>query len=79
MARERLGIAADVLEAQLAHVKKDAIQQAYDRAAFVAERKEVMQAWADYLDNLREDRNVIPLRTEPAESQPMRQSAKNRA
>src|SRR5690348_15284729 len=62
MARERLGIAADVLEAQLAHVKKDAIQQAYDRAAFIAERKEVMQAWADYLDNLREDRNVVPLR-----------------
>lgn len=62
MARERLGVAADVLEAQLAHVKKDAIQQAYDRAAFVAERKEVMQAWADYLDNLREDRNVVPLR-----------------
>jgi len=61
MARERLGIAADVLEAQLAHVKKDAIQQAYDRAAFVAERKEVMQAWADYLDTLRaESRKVVP-------------------
>jgi integrase len=66
MARERLGIAADVLEAQLAHVKKDAIQQAYDRAAFVTERKEVMQAWADYLDNLREDRNVVPIRAKAA-------------
>ena len=79
MARERLGIAADVLEAQLAHVKKDAIQQAYDRAAFVAERKEVMQAWADYLDHLRESRKVIPMRTKRAESQPARQGAKNRA
>jgi integrase len=79
MARERLGIAADVLEAQLAHAKKDAIQQAYDRAAFVAERKEVMQAWADYLDKLRENRNVIPLRAGAPESQPVRQGAKNRA
>lgn len=68
MARERLGIAADVLEAQLAHVKKDAVQQAYDRAAFVAERKEVMQAWADYLDDLCEDRKV---RAGAAESQSM--------
>lgn len=79
MARERLGIAADVLEAQLAHVKKDAIQQAYDRAAFVAERKEVMQTWADYLDNLREDRNVIQLRAGAPESQTTRQSARNGA
>lgn len=79
MARERLGIAADVLEAQLAHVKKDAIQQAYDRAAFVVERAEVMQAWADYLDDLREDRKLIPLRTKRAESQRARQGLKNRA
>lgn len=79
MARERLGIAADVLEAQLAHVKKDAIQQAYDRAAFVAERKEVMQAWADYLDNLREDRKLIRLHTKRAESQRARRDSKNRA
>jgi hypothetical protein len=79
MARERLGIAADVLEAQLAHVKKDAIQQAYDRAAFVAERKNVMQAWADYLDNLRVSEKAIPLRAGAAELRPMRQGAKNRA
>jgi hypothetical protein len=75
MTRERLGIAADVPEAQLAHVKKDAIQQACDRAAF-AERKEVMQAWADYSDNLRDDRNVIPLRAGISESQAMRQGAR---
>jgi integrase len=53
MARERLNVAADVLEAQLAHAKKDEIQKAYDRTSFVKERKGVMQAWADYLDGLR--------------------------
>jgi len=45
----------------------------------VAERKEVMQAWADYLDHLRESRKAIPLRTKRAEAQPARQGAKNRA
>lgn len=62
MARERLGVAPDVLEAQLAHAKKDEIQKAYDRTAFVAERKGVMQAWADYLDNLREGGQVVPIK-----------------
>ncbi|TAM98821.1 MAG: DUF4102 domain-containing protein [Rhodanobacteraceae bacterium] len=52
MARERLGVHADVLEAQLAHGKKDEIQAAYDHARFVQERHKVMQRWADYLDGL---------------------------
>lgn len=62
MARERLNVAADVLEAQLAHAKKDEIQKAYDRTAFVKERTLVMQAWADYLDALRTDANVVPIK-----------------
>lgn len=53
VARERLKAPADVLEAQLAHAKKDEIQKAYDRTSFLDERREVMQQWADYLDNLR--------------------------
>ncbi len=59
VARERLGIAADVLEAQLAHAKKDEIQKAYDRTAFVNERKQAMQRWADYLDALRADTGKV--------------------
>ena len=39
VARERLGIDSDVLEAQLAHAKKGDTQQAYDRTKFVRERK----------------------------------------
>lgn len=62
MARERLGVPADVLEAQLAHAKKDEIQKAYDRTAFVAERKGVMQAWGDYLDALRDGGNVVSIK-----------------
>lgn len=53
LARERLGIPPDVLEAQLAHAKKDEIQAAYDRTTFGDIRKQAMQQWADYLDMLR--------------------------
>ncbi|MFT4256005.1 MAG: integrase arm-type DNA-binding domain-containing protein [Pseudoxanthomonas sp.] len=53
VARERLNIAPDVLEAQLAHAKRDQIQKAYDRTTFLKERKAAMQRWANYLDGLR--------------------------
>lgn len=62
VARERLNIPADVLEAQLAHAKKDEIQKAYDRTAFLDERRDAMQKWADYLDTLRAGGNVVPIR-----------------
>ena len=53
VARERLNVAVDVLEAQLAHEKKGDVQRAYDRALFLDERRIAMQAWADYIDQLR--------------------------
>jgi integrase len=52
VARERLGIDSDVLEAQLAHAKRDEIQKAYDRTTFGDARRHAMQAWADFLDGL---------------------------
>lgn len=58
VARERLNIPADVLEAQLAHAKKDEIQKAYDRTQFLDERRCAVQRWADYLDALRTDNGV---------------------
>ena len=59
IARERLGVDMDILESQLAHAKKGDVQKAYDRTTFNDERRRVMQMWADYLDDLREGRNVI--------------------
>jgi integrase len=52
LARERLKVDVDVLEAQLAHAKKGEIAGAYDRTQFIQERHKVMQDWADYLDNI---------------------------
>lgn len=53
MARERLNVDIDVLEAQLAHAKRGDVQKAYDRTTFGDQRVTVMQEWADYLDELR--------------------------
>lgn len=58
IARERLGIDSDVLEAQLAHAKRGDVQQAYDRTVFTDERRRVMQEWADYLDKLRANTSI---------------------
>jgi len=53
IARERLRIDTDVLEAQLAHAKKGEVQSAYDRTQFLDERHKLVQKWADYLDKLK--------------------------
>lgn len=57
MARERLGVDIDILEAQLAHAKHGDVQKAYDRTTFDDERIKVMQTWANYLDELRNGEN----------------------
>lgn len=59
---ERLGFADGVVEAQLAHAKSGPLGAAYDRAEYMAQRREMMQRWADYLDQLREGGKVIALR-----------------
>ncbi|MHB1058055.1 MAG: tyrosine-type recombinase/integrase [Rhodanobacter sp.] len=62
LGRERLGIDVDVLEAQLAHAPKDEVEAAYARVKFREKRREVMQAWADYLDEIRSGAKVVPIR-----------------
>lgn len=49
----------DFIEHQLAHAVKDPNGRAYNRTAHLPARKEMMQRWADYLDMLRMNKNVI--------------------
>jgi len=44
------GFRADVVERQLAHTERDSVRAAYNHAEYLAERQEMMQHWADYLD-----------------------------
>ena len=43
----------DLIEHQLAHAVKDPNGRAYNRTSFLNERTKMMQAWADYLDKLK--------------------------
>ena len=62
LAAERLGIAPEVIEAQLAHAVGDALGRAYNRTKFMEQRRDMMTKWADYLDRLREGAQVIPIK-----------------
>ena len=61
MLAERLDFDALVIEAQLAHAVKDANGRAYNRTQYLKHRAAMMQAWADYLDKLRQGAEVIQL------------------
>lgn len=43
----------DAIERQLAHGERDAVRAAYNYAQHLPERRRMMQAWADYLDQLK--------------------------
>ena len=61
IAHERLGIAPEVIEAQLAHKVPDALGRAYNRTLFLEQRRELMTKWANYCDRLKAGAQVIPL------------------
>lgn len=61
MAERLPDVSPDVVEAQLAHAKAGPLGAAYDRAEYVAQRRVMMQTWADYLDRLRDGGDVIDL------------------
>ena len=53
MLAERLGVDEAIIEAQFAHAVPDALGRAYNRTEFLAQRRKMMQQWADYLDLLK--------------------------
>ncbi len=61
MLAEQLHTQPAYIEHQLAHRVPDALGTAYNRTKFFKERKEMMQLWADYLDQLRSGAEIIPL------------------
>jgi integrase len=44
----------DVIELSLSHVERNRVRAAYNHAEHLDERREMMQAWADWLDGLRQ-------------------------
>ena len=56
---EELKFRPDYIEHQLAHAVKDPNGRAYNRTSHLAERRKMMQAWADYLDRRRDDTGKV--------------------
>ena len=56
------GFPPDIIELQLAHAERNKVRAAYNRAQRLAERRKMMQAWADYLDGLKAHGQVVPIR-----------------
>src|SRR5690554_8169304 len=52
---ERLGYPPEYIEQQLAHAVRDSNGRAYNRTQFLEQRREMLQRWADYLDELRDN------------------------
>jgi len=47
------------IERQLARAERNAVSAAYNFAEHLPERRKMMQAWADYLDGLKNGSNAI--------------------
>jgi integrase len=45
------GFMPDIIERQLSHIDKNAIRSAYNHAEYLSQRREMMQWWADWLDD----------------------------
>lgn len=54
MLDEQLNFRVEWVEHQLAHQVRDALGRAYNRTKHLPQRKEMMQKWANYLDDLKE-------------------------
>jgi len=49
------------IEAQLAHQERNRVSASYNHALYLKQRAQMMQWWADYLDQAM-GRNVVPLK-----------------
>lgn len=52
MLAEQLNVQPEIIEAQLAHAVSDSLGRAYNRTQYLAQRRDMMTKWADYLDAL---------------------------
>jgi integrase len=53
MGAEILHFPVELMEHQLAHAVRDPLGRAYNRAEFLPERREMMQRWADWCDEIK--------------------------
>ena len=54
---------SDAIERQLAHAPSNQVKAAYHRGEHLAERRKMLQNWADYLDQLAAGEDVVGIRS----------------
>jgi hypothetical protein len=52
-------MASTLIELQLAHAERNKVRAAYNKAQRLAERRKMLQMWADHLDLLRTGKDVV--------------------
>ena len=65
-----MGFRSDLIEKQLAHQERSKSRASYKRAIYLEERREMMQQWADYLDQLARGASVVPMKIEGLKTAP---------
>ncbi len=75
--RELLHWDREVIERHLAHVSDEELGGSYDRATFLGQRRQMIQLWADLLDDLAAGKRVAPAADlrRPARSRGSRRAA----
>jgi hypothetical protein len=63
---EELSFSPELIEHQLAHRVPDSLGRAYNRTKFIKQRREMMQRWADHLDELKHGAEIVPLHVQAA-------------
>jgi integrase len=58
--QEHLKIGLRIVDRQLAHIEKNKVTAAYNRAEYWEERKAMMQKWADLIDD--QNKNTIEVK-----------------
>ncbi|TDR04338.1 tyrosine-type recombinase/integrase [Paraburkholderia silvatlantica] len=61
LAVEALGTPPEVIELQLSHEVRDPLGRAYNRVKWLDARRDLMQKWADYMDELKRGAKVVPI------------------
>ncbi len=60
------GFPSEQIELQLAHVDRNSIRATYNHAEHLDARRDMLQAWADYLDGLKHGADVVAIRSKSA-------------
>lgn len=56
------GFRTKVIEAQLSHKLKSAVEGAYNHAEYLDERRDMLNQWGDYLQTLKQGADVVPIK-----------------